>query len=138
MRSSISSFSLHSPSAVWSIPARFSTPTNRSFWTNLPLKATSSREQERSLTRLAHIWFGDLVTMRWFDDVWLKEVFANFMADKIVGPQFPSINHALGFFLARYPSAYAIDRTKGSNPIRQNLDNLGQASELYGDIIYHK
>ena len=78
----------------------------------------------------AHIWFGDLVTMRWFDDVWLKEVFANFMADKIVGPQFPSINHALSFFLAHYPSAYAIDRTKGSNPIRQNLDNLGQASEL--------
>ncbi len=86
----------------------------------------------------AHIWFGDLVTMRWFDDVWLKEVFANFMADKIVGPQFPSINHPLSFFLAHYPSAYAIDRTKGSNPIRQNLDNLGQASELYGDIIYHK
>jgi aminopeptidase N len=86
----------------------------------------------------AHIWFGDLVTMRWFDDVWLKEVFANFMADKIVGPQFPSINHALSFFLAHYPSAYGIDRTKGSNPIRQTLDNLGQASELYGDIIYHK
>src|SRR5258707_283474 len=52
----------------------------------------------------AHIWFGDLVTMRWFDDVWLKEVFANFMADKIVGPQFPSINHAVSFFLAHYPS----------------------------------
>jgi aminopeptidase N len=86
----------------------------------------------------AHIWFGDLVTMRWFDDVWLKEVFANFMADKIVGPQFPSINHALSFFLAHYPRAYAIDRTNGSNPIRQNLDNLGHASELYGDIIYHK
>ena len=86
----------------------------------------------------AHIWFGDLVTMRWFDDVWLKEVFANFMADKIVGSQFPSINHALSFFLAHYPSAYAIDRTKGSNPIRQNLDSLRQASELYGDIIYHK
>jgi aminopeptidase N len=86
----------------------------------------------------AHTWFGDLVTMRWFDDVWLKEVFANFMADKIVGPQFPSVNHALSFFLAHYPSAYAIDRTRGSNPIRQNLDNLGHASELYGDIIYHK
>jgi aminopeptidase N len=86
----------------------------------------------------AHIWFGDLVTMRWFDDVWLKEVFANFMADKIVGPQFPSINHPLSFFLAHYPSAYSTDRTKGSSPIRQNLDNLDQAGELYGDIIYHK
>ena len=32
----------------------------------------------------AHMWFGDLVTMRWFNDVWMKEVFANFMAAKIV------------------------------------------------------
>src|SRR5260370_22522873 len=84
------------------------------------------------------IWVGEFVTVGWVDDVWLKEVFANFMADKIVGPQFPSINHPLSCFLAHYPSAYAIDRTKGSNPIRQNLDNLGQASDLYGDIIYHK
>jgi aminopeptidase N len=35
------------------------------------------------------MWFGDLVTMRWFDDVWMKEVFANFMAAKIVNPSFP-------------------------------------------------
>ena len=37
----------------------------------------------------SHMWFGDLVTMRWFDDVWMKEVFANFMAAKIVNPSFP-------------------------------------------------
>ena len=37
----------------------------------------------------AHMWFGDLVTMRWFNDVWMKEVFANFMAAKIVNPSFP-------------------------------------------------
>ena len=41
----------------------------------------------------AHMWFGDLVTMDWFDDVWMKEVFANFMAAKIVNPSFPEINH---------------------------------------------
>ena len=35
------------------------------------------------------MWFGDLVTMRWFDDVWMKEVFANFFAAKIVNPAFP-------------------------------------------------
>ena len=37
----------------------------------------------------SHMWFGDLVTMRWFNDVWMKEVFANFMAAKIVNPSFP-------------------------------------------------
>ena len=39
----------------------------------------------------AHMWFGDLVTMRWFDDVWMKEVFANFFAAKIVNPAFPEL-----------------------------------------------
>ena len=52
----------------------------------------------------AHMWFGDLVTMKWFDDVWMKEVFANFMAAKIVNPSFPEVNHDLRFLLAHYPA----------------------------------
>ena len=67
----------------------------------------------------SHMWFGDLVTMRWFDDVWMKEVFANFMAAKIVNPSFPEINHELRFLYAHYPSAYDVDRTAGTNAIRQ-------------------
>ena len=47
----------------------------------------------------AHMWFGDLVTMQWFNDVWMKEVFANFMAAKIVNPSFPEVNHDLRFLL---------------------------------------
>ncbi|WP_457652453.1 M1 family aminopeptidase [Rhodocaloribacter sp.] len=86
----------------------------------------------------AHMWFGDLVTMNWFDDVWTKEVFANFMAAKIVNPSFPEVNHDLRFLLAHYPAAYAVDRTAGANPIRQPLDNLQQAGTLYGAIIYQK
>ncbi|MDP5092087.1 MAG: peptidase M1, partial [Polaribacter sp.] len=61
----------------------------------------------------SHMWFGDLVTMKWFNDVWMKEVFANFMADKIVNPEFPEINHNLSFMMTHYPSAYSEDRTKG-------------------------
>jgi aminopeptidase N len=86
----------------------------------------------------AHMWFGDLVTMRWFNDVWMKEVFANFMAAKIVNPTFPEINHDLRFLYAHYPSAYGIDRTAGTNAIRQRLDNLNEAGTLYGAIIYQK
>lgn len=86
----------------------------------------------------AHMWFGDLVTMNWFDDVWTKEVFANFMAAKIVNPSFPEINHELRFFLAHYPAAYEVDRTDGANPIRQPLENLKEAGSLYGAIIYQK
>lgn len=86
----------------------------------------------------SHMWFGDLVTMRWFNDVWMKEVFANFMADKIVNPQFPEINHNLSFLMTHYPSAYSEDRTKGTNSIRQYLENLKDAGSLYGRIIYNK
>jgi aminopeptidase N len=86
----------------------------------------------------AHMWFGDLVTMKWFDDVWTKEVFANFMAAKIVHPSFPEVDHDLRFLLAHHPSAYGVDRTRGANAIRQPLENLNQAGTLYGAIIYQK
>jgi len=86
----------------------------------------------------SHMWFGDLVTMRWFNDVWMKEVFANFMADKIVNPSFPTVNHELRFLLAHYPSAYSVDRTAGTNAIRQVLGNLDEAGQMYGPIIYDK
>ena len=99
---------------------------------------TSLRRANLIAHETSHMWFGDLVTMKWFDDVWLKEVFANFMAAKIVNPTFPDINHELRFFLQHYPSAYDVDRTAGANPIRQPLDNLKDAGSLYGPIIYLK
>ena len=85
----------------------------------------------------AHMWFGDLVTMNWFDDVWTKEVFAGFMGSKIVNPSFPEINHELRF-LSNYSSAYGVDRSLGANEIRQPLENLNMAGTLYGSIIYAK
>lgn len=86
----------------------------------------------------AHMWFGDLVTMTWFDDVWLKEVFANFMASKIINPSFQEIDHDLKFILGHYPAAYSVDRTNGTHAIAQSLDDLYNAGSLYGSIIYQK
>ena len=67
------------------------------------------------------MWFGDLVTMRWFDDVWMK-VFANFMAAKIVNPSFPAINTTCGSCSITI-RLRSVDRTEGSDPIRQPLAN---------------
>lgn len=86
----------------------------------------------------AHMWFGDLVSIEWFNDVWMKEVFAGFMAGKIVNPTYPDINHDLLFLTSHYPAAYSEDRTMGTNPIRQELGNLKNAGSLYGSIIYDK
>ncbi|WP_405606444.1 M1 family aminopeptidase [Polaribacter sp. Asnod1-A03] len=107
----------------------------------LDKNATQNRKLSRAKLiahETSHMWFGDLVTMRWFNDVWMKEVFANFMADKIMNPVFPDVNHDLNFMMTHYPSAYSEDRTKGTNAIRQDLDNLKNAGSLYGRIIYNK
>jgi aminopeptidase N len=86
----------------------------------------------------AHMWFGDMVTMEWFNDVWMKEVFANFMADKVTEKLMGAETFNLKFLQDHYPAAYGVDRTMGANPIRQQLDNLQDAGSLYGNIIYHK
>ncbi len=107
----------------------------------LDKNATQNRKLGRAKLiahETSHMWFGDLVTMKWFNDVWMKEVFANFMADKIMNPVFPEVNHGLQFAMSHYPSAYSEDRTQGTNAIRQNLDNLKNAGSLYGRIIYNK
>ena len=103
----------------------------------------ATRDQKLSRATLiahetAHMWFGDLVTMQWFNDVWMKEVFANFIADKITQVSMPGGNYDLEFLLAHFPAAYDVDRTKGANPIEQPLANLQEAGTLYGGIIYHK
>jgi aminopeptidase N len=86
----------------------------------------------------AHQWFGNLVTMRWFSDVWTKESFAGFMAGKITQPQFPEIDHDLLFVIGHMKRAYNVDRSAGTHPLYQPLANLDEAGTLYGSLIYHK
>ena len=86
----------------------------------------------------AHMWFGDYVTMKWFDDVWTKEVFANYFASRIVTPHYQGINHHLNFVTDYLPAAYTEDRTDGANSVKQQLDNLADAGLVYGNIIYNK
>ncbi|MES2432187.1 MAG: M1 family aminopeptidase [Bacteroidota bacterium] len=110
---------------------------------SLFLDSTAILDQKMDRARVighetAHMWFGNLVTMKWFNDVWMKEVFANFISDKMVGTIFPDNNFDFQFLLENHPSAYYVDRTKGTHPIRQELNNLDQAGLLYGAIIYNK
>ena len=86
----------------------------------------------------AHQWFGDAVTMEWFDDVWTKEVFANYFAARMTEPQFPQVNHRLNELRNFYVSAYSEDRTAGSNAVKQHLGNLKDAGLIYGQIVYNK
>ena len=87
---------------------------------------------------VAHQWFGDYMTMRWFDDLWLKEGFATFMAARMQASLDPSANAWKTFYLRNKPVAYATDATAGTTPIWQSLLNLDQAKSNYGPIVYNK
>lgn len=100
----------------------------------------------------SHMWFGDYVTMRWFDDVWTKEVFANYFAAEITAPLFPDVNHDLNRLKTYFASAMSEDRPwptplvlaggdtirGGGTSIQQELDNLRNAGLVYNNIIYNK
>jgi len=90
------------------------------------------------LHELTHQWFGDLATMRWFDDLWLKEGLAQYMAYQTLGTLKPTENVWKRFYEAIKPAAYVIDSTKGTTPIYQDIRNLKDAKSAYGAIVYSK
>ncbi|MGH9935203.1 MAG: M1 family metallopeptidase, partial [Blastocatellia bacterium] len=109
----------------------------------VPTKNDKLNRASLVLHELAHQWFGDLVTMRWFDDLWLKEGFANFMASHAMAAmeQYRDREGAAiwkRFYQAHKPLAYGIDSTTGTTPIYQEVRNLKDAKSAYGAIVYQK
>ncbi len=86
----------------------------------------------------SHQWFGDTVTMRWFDDLWLKEGFATFTAYKAMEKIMPEYNAWKVFYERVKQAAYQTDSTKGTTPIYQEIKNLSAAKSAYGAIVYNK
>jgi aminopeptidase N len=89
---------------------------------------------------VAHQWFGDYTTMKWFDDLWLKEGFATYMAAKMQAATEAGGAGAawMSFFLRNKPTAYDVDASAGTTPVWQELANLDQAKSNYGAIVYNK
>ena len=103
-----------------------------------PTSADLAARAEVILHEAAHQWFGDLVTMRWFDDLWLKEGFATFMSYKAFERVMPQLDAWKVFHLRTKPLAYLTDVTKGTTPIWQEIANLSAAKSAYGNIVYRK
>jgi hypothetical protein len=76
--------------------------------------------------------------MRWFDDLWLQEGFAEFMAYKTLEHVMPQYNAWKAFYERNKQAAYLTDSTKGTTPIYQEIPNLSAAKSAYGNIVYRK
>ena len=105
---------------------------------SVPTEGDKIQRAALVLHETAHQWFGDLVTMRWFDDLWLKEGFAQYMAYQTLATLYPPEEIWKRFYQAFKPPAYAIDATQGTTPIHQSIANLKDAKSAYGAIVYSK
>jgi len=86
---------------------------------------------------LAHQWFGNWVTMVWWDDLWLNEAFATWMAFKIVDQWKPEWRMWLDFDSHRTSALY-LDALKSTHPIHGEVRNAGEAGESFDAITYEK
>jgi tricorn protease interacting factor F2/3 len=89
---------------------------------------------------LAHQWFGNLVTMAWWDDIWLNESFASFMETKITERIEPSFDPWADFFLRLYGAAHAehADSLRSTHPVRAAVERPEEIGQIFDEISYGK
>jgi puromycin-sensitive aminopeptidase len=87
---------------------------------------------------MAHMWFGDLVTMAWWNDLWLNESFASWMGDKAVDALYPDWDKWNQFLVDDTGRALRLDGLKNSHPIEQEVDDPAEIGQLFDAISYSK
>jgi len=99
---------------------------------------TRQRVAEVVAHEMAHMWFGDLVTMQWWDDLWLNESFASWMGTKAVDWAFPEWEMWTQFVNMDTNRALSLDGLKNSHPIEQEVKDPAEVSQLFDAISYSK
>jgi len=87
---------------------------------------------------IAHQWFGDLVTMKWWNDIWLNESFATFMSYKSVHALHPELDVWSDFHSDNMTRAFLWDALSCTHPIEANVVNPDEINEVFDAISYQK
>ena len=109
-----------------------------------PSAVTRAERQVRAMViahEMAHMWFGDLVTMRWWNDVWLSESFAEYMGFQVLGEATGFTGTWTGFALARKTRGYDADQRASAHPVApepREVPDTDAALAAYDDISYAK
>lgn len=104
--------------------------------------ATASWDTEKSIAHViahefAHMWFGDYVTMKWWDDLWLNESFAEWFSYKALNDIWPEY-HIWDDYQAGRTSAMSLDALEGTHSIYNKVETPADASEMFDVITYQK
>lgn len=99
---------------------------------------TRKRIVEVIAHELAHQWFGNLVTMKWWNDLWLSESFATFMSYKVMEAFYPEWEMWEDFLLSRTASALLRDSLKETHPIVVTIKSSNEIRQIFDEISYSK
>jgi puromycin-sensitive aminopeptidase len=105
--------------------------------------ATSSAQTRQNITDViahetAHMWFGDLVTMAWWDDLWLNESFATWMGTKTAGALHPDWQMWTQFLNLETVRGLTLDGLRSSHPIEVPVKDPAEIREIFDEISYSK
>ena len=87
---------------------------------------------------ITHQWFGDLVTMKWWNDLWLNESFATFMSYKPIDKLFPEWDQIGDMIISRSSSAFVGDSLINSHPIDADVKDPESVAQIFDEISYGK